>query len=155
VRVSCAAAVFGALHRSVFGDSLLSIFTKSIVYKAVVLGALLYAAETWPIKQRKLHSLEVFHHRCLRTILSVFRVQQIAQHISNDKVRSIMGMPVPLGDIISSCTLRWLGHLGRMYDSHLPKQILFGWLPQHCPPHGVKLHWRDRVRKDLTLTGMW
>ena len=26
-----------------FGDSLLSIFTKSIVYKAVVLGVLLYA----------------------------------------------------------------------------------------------------------------
>ena len=43
MRVSCAAAVFGALHRSVFGDGLLYIFTKSIVYKAVVLGILLYA----------------------------------------------------------------------------------------------------------------
>jgi len=42
-----------------------------------------------------------------------------------------------------------LGHLGRMCDSCLPKQILFGWLPQRRPPHGVKLHWRDRVRRDL------
>ena len=35
VRVSRAAAVFGALHRSVFGDGSLSIFAKSIVYKVV------------------------------------------------------------------------------------------------------------------------
>jgi len=39
VRVSRAAA----LHRSVFGDGSLPIFTKSIVYKTVVLGVLLYA----------------------------------------------------------------------------------------------------------------
>ena len=120
VRVSCAAGVFGALHRSVFGDSSLSIFTKSIVYKAVVLG-ILYAVETWPIKQRKLHSLEVFHHRCLRTILGVSRAQQIAQHISNEEVQGRMGMPVPLDNIISNCRLRWLGHVGRMCDSRLPK----------------------------------
>ena len=148
VRVSRAAAVFGALHRSVFSDGSLSIFTKSIVYKAVVLGVLLYAVETWPIKQRELHSLEVFHHRCLRTILGISRAQQIAQHISNEEVQGSMGMPVPLGDIISSRRLRWLGHLGRMCDSCLPKQILFGWLPQCRPPYDIKLRWRDRVRKD-------
>ena len=116
----------------------MSIFT-SIVYKAVVLGVLLYAVETWPIKQRELHSLEVFHHRCLRTILGISRAQQIAQHISNEEVRGRMGMPVPLGDIISNCRLCWLGHLGRMCDSCLPKQFLFGWLPQCHPSHGVKL----------------
>jgi len=45
--VSHAAAVFGALHRSVFSDGSLSILTKNIVYnKAVVLGVLLYAVET-------------------------------------------------------------------------------------------------------------
>ena len=59
-----------------------SIFTKSIVYNAVVLGVLLYAVETWSIKQRELHSLEVFHYRCLKTILGISRAQRIAQHIS-------------------------------------------------------------------------
>jgi len=43
VRVSHIAAVFGALHESVFMIVLLSILTNSIVYKAVVLGVLLYA----------------------------------------------------------------------------------------------------------------
>ena len=36
-----------------------------------------------------------------------------------------------------------------MKDDRLPKQILFGWLPQKRPAHGVRMRWRDRVRKDL------
>jgi len=38
VRASRAAAVFGALQRSVFSDGSLSILTKNIVYKAIILG---------------------------------------------------------------------------------------------------------------------
>jgi len=40
VRVSRATAVFRALHKSVLSDGSLFIFTKSIVYKAVMLGVL-------------------------------------------------------------------------------------------------------------------
>ena len=36
-----------------------------------------------------------------------------------------------------------------MNDNHIPKQLLFGWLPQRHPPHGVKLCWRDEVRRHL------
>jgi len=92
--VSHAVAVFGALLKTFFCDGALSNLTKRIVYKAVVLGILLYAVEIWPIKQRDLHSLEVFHHRCLRTILGTSRAQQIEQHISNEDVQGRMGMPV-------------------------------------------------------------
>ena len=53
----------GALQRSVFSDRLLSLQTKKIVYQAVVLSVSLHTLETWPIKQRNLHCLEVFHHR--------------------------------------------------------------------------------------------
>jgi len=58
-------------------------------------------------------------------------------------------MPVTLADMISCRRLRWLGHVARMGDDRLPKQLLFGWLPQRQPPHGVKLRWRDKVRQDL------
>ena len=72
-----------------------------------MLGVLLYAVETWPIKQKELHSLLVFHHRCLRTILGISRAQQIAQHISNEDFRGRMNMPMPLDDIISSRRPHW------------------------------------------------
>ena len=29
------------------------------------------------------------------------------------------------------------------------KRILFGWLPQKRPAHGVRLRWRDKVRQDF------
>ena len=57
-RISRAASVFGALRRSVFSDHMLSTTTKCMVYQAVVLGVLLYAVETWPVKQREVHTLE-------------------------------------------------------------------------------------------------
>ena len=55
--MSRAATIFGAMRRSVFSDKLLCLQTKRMVYQAIVLGDLLYAAETWPIKQSNLHSL--------------------------------------------------------------------------------------------------
>ena len=45
-RIGQASRAFGALHRPVFGDKDLSLKTKRLVYNAVVLGALLYGAET-------------------------------------------------------------------------------------------------------------
>ena len=120
-----------------------------MIYQAVVLGVLLYAVETWPVKQREVRTLETFHHRCLRTLLGISRAMQISQHISNGEVRSRVGMPVTLADMISCRRLRWLGHVARMEDDRLPKRVLFGWLPQRRPPHGVELRWRDKVRQDL------
>ena len=52
-RISQAASIFGALRRSVFSDAMLLLTTKCMIYQAVVLGVLLYAVETWPVKQRE------------------------------------------------------------------------------------------------------
>lgn len=45
--------------------------------------------------------------------------------------------------------LRWLGHIARVKDDHMPKRLLFGWLPQCRPAHDTKLWWKGKVRKDL------
>ena len=42
---------FGALREPIFRDSNLSLRTKRKVYKAVVLGVLLYGYETWTTKR--------------------------------------------------------------------------------------------------------
>ena len=54
-----------------------------------------------------------------------------------------------LEDTITARCLRWLGHPARMEDDRVPKKVLFGWLPWPRHPHGTKMRWRDRVRKDL------
>ena len=47
-----------------------------------------------------------------------------------------------------------LRHVARMDEHKIPKRMLFGCLPQRRPPHGTKMRWRDRVRKDLKKFGI-
>ena len=53
--------VFGSLHDSVFTASDLTMETKRIVYQSVVLGVLLYGAETWAFSQNLVGKLDRFH----------------------------------------------------------------------------------------------
>ena len=50
--------------------------------------------------------------------------------------------------------LRWLGHLERIEEHRLPKQLLHEWLPSTHPAHGVRLRWKDRIVKDLEMVGL-
>lgn len=51
--------------------------------------------------------------------------------------------------------LQWLGHLARMENTKMPKQVLFGCLKKARPFHGVRLRWKDRVKKDMALNTHW
>ena len=70
-RIARASKAFGALRRPVFGDKDLSLRTKRLVYRAVVLGVLLYGSETWANKRIASRRVEAFHNRCLRSILGL------------------------------------------------------------------------------------
>ena len=153
-RIAKAARAFGALKGPVFRNSNLSYKTKRLVYRAVVLGVLLYGSETWTTKRDATRKLEVFHNRCLRGIAGITSAQQRAEYISSVQVARQLGMEESLEDLIVARRLRWLGHVARMEDQRLPKKILFGWLPQRRPAHGTKMRWRDRVRKDLRKFGI-
>ncbi len=75
-RIAKAARAFGALKGPIFNNSNLSYKTKRIVYKAVVLGVLLYGSETWTTKRDATKKMEVFHNRCLRQIVGITSAQQ-------------------------------------------------------------------------------
>ena len=111
-----ASRVFGALQKPVSWDGSSSLVTKD-VYQAVALGVLLYAAKTWPAKQRDIRRLKGFHHCCLRSILGIGRMQQRLHHISNEKVWQWFDMPTFLEVMIASWRLQWLEHVARMEDS--------------------------------------
>jgi hypothetical protein len=148
-RIAKASRAFGALKEPVFKDKNLSLTTKRLVYKAVVLATLLYGSETWTTKRDAVRKLEVFHNRCLRGILGITTEQQRIEHISSVQVAKRFGMEESLEDIVIRRRLCWLGHVARMSEERIPKKVLFGWLPQRRPAHGTKMRWRDRVRKDL------
>ena len=148
-RIGHSSRVFGMLRKAVFQDSDLSVSSKMLVYMSVVLGVLLYGSETWAIKSRTMHKLEAFHNRCMQCILGITSEQQIQERITTVQLRRRFGLNCSLEGIISKRRLRWLGHVARMSEERIPKQLLFGWLPKTRPTHRPWLRWRDKVRQDL------
>ena len=54
-----------------FAASDLTLETKRMVYRSVVLGVFLYGAETWAPTQELVSKLDRFHRRCVHSILGV------------------------------------------------------------------------------------
>ena len=89
-RVTMAPRAIGRLRKSIFLNKSLTTFTKRVVYKAVVLGTLLYGSETWITKCIPTQKLETFHNRCLRSIFAITRLQQCTERISSSQVREMI-----------------------------------------------------------------
>ena len=153
-RIAKASKAFGALREPIFRKCDLSLRTKRKVYRAVVLGVLLYGSETWTTKRDTIRRLEVFHNRCLKGILGITAAQQRTEHLSTVQIAEHFGMRESLEDLMTARRLRWLGHVARIDEDRIPKRMLFGWLPQQRPAHGTKMRWRDRARKDLKKFGI-
>ena len=132
-----------------FCNGSLSRKTKRMVYRAAVLGVLLYGTETWATKRVSTQKVEAFNNKCLRRIMNISRAEQRAGYISSVQMRRNFGMDEALEDVVIARRPRWLGHVARMQEDHVPKRLLFGWLSHPRPMHGCKLRWRDRVRKIL------
>ena len=60
-RIAKAAYTFGRLKRAIWDSSDISVQTKCKVYKSVVLGTLLYSAETWTTLQHHVKKLQSFN----------------------------------------------------------------------------------------------
>ena len=109
-----------------FQDSSLSRQTNKMVYQAVVMGMLLWVAETWPAKQKDIRSLELGLSPLLSETHSENQ-QSIASSMSSISAVKRCGndMRTLLAILITSRRLQWLGHVAQMDDLRLPKQFLY------------------------------
>ena len=146
--------MFGSLRQSIFTNGSLSVEARRCVYLSTVVATLLYGSETWAVKADQMRRLEVFHNRCVRGILGVSLHQQWRDHISTEQLAVQFGMCDGIGVLLVQCRLRWLGHVARMGDNRLPKQLLFKELLTVRPSHGPRLHWRDVVLRDIQRLGL-
>jgi hypothetical protein len=145
-RVSRAAAAFSELRAVLWSDRHISLDTKVKVFQSVVLSALLYGGETWAITLGQLNKLEVFQSNCLRVLCGVSRVE----HISNKVLRDRCKLP-EVAEQLRERRLSWLGHLGRMDDSRIPKCMLFGKAEGKRSRGGARATWAKLVLEDLSI----
>ena len=140
------AAVF-KLSKRVFNNPDLRRGTKLAVYRAVVLPTLLYGSETWTIYKSQIKSLEKFHQRHLRKLLGI----KWTDFISNRRVLELAKCE-SVECMITRSMLRWMGHVKRMEDSRLPKQLLFGELQEGVRRSGgQRKRYKDQCHAALKM----
>ena len=114
------------------------------VYNVCVISTLLYGSETWTrcAQERRLNT---FHLRSIRHILDI----SCQDKVTNADVLSRAGLP-SMYTLLRQCRLQWLGHVCRMEDGRIPKDILYGELAlgvrTTCRPH---LGYKDVCIRDM------
>ena len=112
---------FSALNECEWSQHGIKLHTKIIVYKEYVFTDLPYASETWTLYKHQLKLLESFHQRCPRLILQI----KWQSHVSDTEILRKAGLPSIQLMEMKSC-LRWVGHIVRMDDGRLPRQLFYG-----------------------------
>ncbi|XP_078083694.1 uncharacterized protein LOC144503067 [Mustelus asterias] len=130
-RIAKASSAFGRLHSTVWERRGISPATKLKVYSAVVLTALLYACEMWTVYRRHARQLNHFHMTCLRRILRI----RWQDKVPDTEVLSGASLP-SVHTLLMRAQTRWAGHVIRMLDERIPKQLLFGELSAGRHSHG-------------------
>ncbi|CAH1226359.1 CD209 [Branchiostoma lanceolatum] len=144
-RIGKAATTLARLTTRVWENPKLSVKTKMAVYNACVLSTLLYGSETWSTYAKQENRLNAFHMRCMRRILGI----SWKDKVTNTEVLSRAGLPT-LFTLLRQRRLRWLGHVRRMEDGRIPKDLLYGELISGKRRTGrPQLRFKDVCKRDL------
>ena len=92
-----------------------------VVYNSCVISILLYGSETWTTYAGQERRLNTFHLRSIRRNLGI----SWQDKVTNADVLSRAGLPT-MYTLLRQRRLRWLGHVRRMEDGRIPKDILYG-----------------------------
>ena len=83
--------------------------------------------------------------RCLRRILGITWQDRVTNKVVLEKA----GIP-SLYTLLKQRRLRWLGHVTRMKDGRIPKDLLYGELATGKRPTGrPQLRFKDVCKRDL------
>nr|XP_032835150.1 zinc finger protein 2 homolog isoform X1 [Petromyzon marinus] len=133
------------LTKRVWENKSLMLNTKVQVYRACVLSTLLYGSESWTTYAHQEHRLNTFHLRCLGCILSI----RWQDRIPNTSVLNLANIP-SLYSLLSHSCLRWLGHVRRIQEGRIPKDVLYGELASGTRATGRPvLRFKDVCKRDV------
>lgn len=149
-RISTAARAFSALRKRVWQNHDLQLQTKLGVYRAVIIPSLMYASETWTPYRRHIRRLDKFHQKCLRSIMNI----KWQDHVSNVTVLN-QAQIFSIEALLIKYQLRWTGHVLRMSDERLPKQLLYSELQDGRRNIGApRKRFKDSLKTNINNIGL-
>ena len=138
------------LRSCVWENSKLEVKTKIAVYRSCVLSVLMYGSECWTTYATQERTLNSFHLRNLRRILGI----KWYHRVTNNEVLNRAGID-SINAFLTQRRLRWLGHVHRMDDGRLPKDILYSQLAVGTRSVGRPLlRYSDACKRDMRRGGV-
>jgi hypothetical protein len=91
------------------------IYIRIIIYKTIILPAVLYGCETWSLTLREEHRLRKFENRVLRRTFGPSRddVTGDWRKLHNEELHNVYSS-LNIIRMIKSRIMRWAGHVARM-----------------------------------------
>ena len=149
-RMAKASASFGRLRQCLWNNHHVSLRVKGKIYRAVVISTLLYGAESWTVYRRHMKKLHAFMMRHLRSVMKITWKDKVP----NKVILQQTGLP-SMEDLLIRKNLRWTGHVMRMPQDRLPKQVLFSQLPSGHRRRGrPRLRYKDTIKRNLKIRGI-
>lgn len=153
VRIRQATAAFASMKK-LLQDQKLSNKMRVRSYEATVLNILLFGCESWALKAEDRRRLEVFHHRCLRSMLRISIYDVKEYHIRNSSIREELGC-YSLHQQMELRRARWLEKVANMGPTRNPRKILVAWTP-HSRPRGrpkktIRHAYADTLQQSLDV----
>ena len=149
-RICKASSAFQSLSRILWHQRKIQTRTKVRILNSVILPTLLYGLESSVLLEPFVRRLESFVVRCLRIILGI-SVRQKKRHTTIRK----MAKQQRISSILTQRRLRFLGHLSRMSEERLPKQLLVSApVGGKRTAGGQKRRWSDVLANDLKLCNL-
>lgn len=134
-----------SLLNSVLWDKNISKENKKRIYNTIIKSITTYGCEVWPIKDRTEKMLRTTEMDFWRRSAGISR----RDRITNERVREIMGVTHTIVDDIRTKQLSWYGHVRRMPENRIPRQIL-EWQPRgRRRPGRPRRSWREGVDREI------
>ena len=144
-RIGKAATTLSRLTQRVWRNSNLTEHTKIQVFKACLVITLLFGSESWTPRSRQERRLNRFHMRCIRRILCI----SWRDKVTNNAVLQRAGIPT-MFSLLKQRRMRWLGHVCRMEDGRILKDLLYDELVTGKRPTGrPQLRYKGICKRDL------
>ena len=148
-RICKASSAFQSLSRILWLQSKIQIRTKLRILNSVILPTLLYCLES-AVLEPHIRRLESFQINCLRTIMGI-SIREKKHHTTIRK----LAKQQRISSILTQRRLRFLGHLSRMPDHRLAKQLLVSApVGGKRSVGGQKRRWNDVVSNDRRLSNL-
>jgi len=103
------------------------------------MSVLLYGAETWTFKKNDMNRIRSFETKCLRKILNI----KWQQKIKNKEIMKRTGTDINIMQRMIERKMNFFGHICRMQDERLIKQVIFGIMDGKNKRGRPKRRWTD------------